>query len=221
MRVTSESTRMCGMPPATPAPTLDGFRRALVDYLRRQAQPPDKFSHQPRLYQLAVQIGVGLAHDDDVLFAAAWLHDLGVFVGHRPHDLTNLARWDHVAYVLDRAPGLLVEFGFPAAKIPAVLEAIRRHQPADDPHTAEGVILRDADILEQLGATGILRTVSKVGRDTRFLTFADALEVLERNLGTLPGQLRLASARVLAEQRATVQRAFLEQARAEAGAITW
>lgn len=205
----------------TPVSPPTGFRRALVDYLRVQAQPPDKFSHQARLYDLATQIGAALAHDDDVLFAAAWLHDLGVFVGHRPEDPAALAQWDHVIYVLDRAPALLAEFGFPGEKTPAVLEAIRAHQPADDPHTAEGVILRDADILEQLGAAGILRTVSKVGRDTRFLTFPDALRVLQRNLETLPGQLRLAPTRALAEPRVALLRAFLMQAQAEAGVIAW
>ena len=203
----------------TPAPT--SFRPALVAYIRAQANPPDKFSHQARLYHLAAQIGTDLAHDDDVLFAAAWLHDLGVFIGHRPEDLAALARWDHVVYVLDRAPALLAEFGFPGEKTPAVLEAVRTHQPADDPRTVEGVILRDADILEQLGAAGILRTVSKVGRDTRFRTFADALRVLGRNLDTLPGQLRLAPARALAAPRVAVLRALLEQAQAEAGEIAW
>lgn len=207
------------MTAALPAPP--GFRQPLVDYIRAQANPPDKFSHQPRLYHLATQIGAGLAHDDDVVFAAAWLHDLGVFVGHRPEDLAALAQWDHVVYVLERAPAVLAEVGFPRDKAPAVLEAIRTHQPADDPHTPEGVILRDADILEQLGAAGILRNVSKVGRDTRFLTFADALRVLERNLDTLPGLLRLAPARDLAVPYVAILRAFLAQARAEAGAVDW
>ena len=205
----------------SPAPPPSGFRRALVDYLRTQAKPPDKFSHQARLYHLATRIGSGLPHDDDVLFAAAWLHDLGVFVGHRPEDPAALSKWDHVVYVLERAPALLAELGFPSGKIPAVLDAIRCHQPADDPRSAEGVILRDADILEQLGAAGILRTVSKVGRDTRFLTFSDALRVLRGNLETLPGQVQLAATRALAEPRIAVLRAFLEQARAEAGAIAW
>ena len=50
----------------------------------------------------------------------------------------------------------------------AVLECIAHHQPQDVPETIESTILRDADILEQLGAVGIVRTVCKVGRDTRF-----------------------------------------------------
>jgi len=198
-----------------------GFRSALVDYIRTQALPPDKFSHQPRLYHLTTRIGAGMTYDDDVVFAATWLHDMGVFVGHRPEDPQLLARWDNVAYVLERAPGVLAELGFPLTKIPAVIEAIRTHQPMDDPCSIEGVILRDADILEQLGATGILRTVSKVGRDTRFLTFSDALRVLERNLGTLPGLLRLDSTRAVAAPYIECLRTFIAQAHAEAGKVAW
>ena len=82
-------------------------------------------------------------------------------------------------------------------------------------------MLRDADILEQLGSVGILRTVSKVGRDTRFLRFTDALRVLRQNVERLPAQLRLAAARRLAEPRLKILREFLEAAEAEADGLEW
>jgi uncharacterized protein len=75
--------------------------------------------------------------------------------------------------------------------------------------------LRDADLLEQLGAVGVLRTVSKVGRDTRFPTYEEALRVLKRNLEELPGLLSLSAARSLAMPRIASMRAFLEAAAAE------
>lgn len=191
------------------------FRSAIVDYIRQQARPVDKFSHQPRLYELTRAIGAGQSYDDDVVFAAVWLHDLGVFVGHRPEDPEALAKWDCVAYSMKRTPEILTCFGFPAEKIPAVVEAIRTHQPQDTPATIEGVILRDADILEQLGAVTVLRTVCKIGRDTRFKTFPDALKVLQKNADTLPGQLKLSTSRALAEPRLQVLRQFLAAAQAE------
>ena len=185
------------------------YHRALADYIASQARPADKFGHQPRLYALARQIAVGHDYDDDVVYAAAWLHDLGVFIGHRPEDPEALARWDHVAYAIDRAPGILHQVSFPAEKIPAVLEAIRTHQPSGEPVSIEGVILRDADILEQLGAIGIMRAVSKLGRDTRYSTFTDAVAALRRSLEALPGQLRLETARALAEPKIRILEAFL------------
>jgi uncharacterized protein len=188
------------------------YRQAIIDYIRAQAKPPDKFSHQERLYQLAVRLGGDEAFDDEILFAAAWLHDLGVFIGHRPEDPGALAKWDNVAYAARQAPALLKQFGFPAEKIPAVVEVIRTHLPSGEPKSREGILLRDADILEQLGAVGVLRTVSKVGRDSRFVYFADALKVLRQNLEQLPAQLKLTAARELARRRIELLRGFLEAA---------
>jgi len=192
------------------------YRQAIIDYIRTQAKPPDKFSHQQRLYKLAVRLAGDEAFDDEVLFAAAWLHDLGVFVGHRPENPAALGKWDNVAYAAQQAPALLQQFGFPVEKIPAVVEVIRTHLPSGEPKSREGILLRDADILEQLGAVGILRTVSKVGRDSRFVYFTDALKVLRRNLEQLPSQLKLGAARELAQKRIEVLRGFLEAAEREA-----
>ncbi|MEI7534454.1 MAG: phosphohydrolase, partial [Verrucomicrobiae bacterium] len=159
--------------------------------------------------------GAGQTYDDDVVFAAVWLHDLGVFVGHRPEEPVALANWDFLGYVLRRTPEILPQLGFPAEKIPAVVEAIRTHQPKDSPTTMEGIILRDADILEQLGAVAVLRTVCKIGRDTRFKTFPDALRVLQKNADTLLDQLTLPASRTLAGPRLQVLRQFLAAANAE------
>jgi uncharacterized protein len=196
---------------------LTDYRQAIVKYICDNAKPPDKYSHQPRLYNLAIQLAGDRPFDDDVLFAAAWLHDLGVFAGHRPQDPARLAGWNHVAYAFQRIPLLLQKFGFPDQKIAAVLEAIRTHLPSAKPTTFEGTLMRDADILEQLGAVGILRIVSKVGRDTRFALHADAVRALGKNAEELPGKLQLDSARRLAEPRLKILRAFLEAAEAEAG----
>ena len=191
------------------------FREAIQTYIAAEAIPREKFGHQPRLYALACRVGKSHEYDDDVVFAAAWLHDLGVFVGHRPEDAEELARWDNTGYAMRRAPELLIGFGFSEAKIPAVVEAIRTHQPHAEPTTIEGLILRDADILEQLGAIAVLRTVCKIGRDTRFTTFEDALKSLRKSLETLPGQLRLETARRIADSKIQTHLAFLEAAESE------
>jgi len=191
------------------------YRQAIADYIRANAEPPDKFSHQPRLYQLAKDLAEGQPFDDDVLYAAVWLHDFGVFIGHRPEDPKKLSGWDNVGYAMEKTPGLLRQFGFPKEKTPAVVEAIRTHLPSGQPTSFEGTLMRDADILEQLGAVGILRTVSKVGRDSRFVHFRDALRVLRNNLETLPSQLKLASTQRQADRRLLVLKCFLEAAEAE------
>ncbi len=195
----------------------NSWRQLLVEYIANEAQPQEKFGHQPRLYALIQTLGKGEAYDDDVVFAASWLHDLGVFVGHRPEDAARLKHWNNTSYAMERAPRILKTFGFPEDKIVPVLECIRTHQPAFTTETIEATLLRDADILEQLGAIGILRTVCKVGRDTRFHTFTDAVTSLLTAIETLPPKLLLPQSKVLAEDRIAAHRAFLEATAREAG----
>jgi uncharacterized protein len=122
---------------------------------------------------------------------------------------------------MEQTPALLERFGFPGEKIAAVVEAIRTHQPSFQPQTTEGKILRDADILEQLGAMGILRTVCKVGRDTRFEDFSSAIKALEKALTELPARISLDSSKRLAEARISAMEQFLGAARAEAGLLLY
>jgi uncharacterized protein len=195
------------------------WRTALETYIREQARPVEKYGHQPRLVTLTRQIAAALEDtpDDDILYAAAFLHDLGVFTGHRPEDPHLLAQWDNTAYALDKAPAILTHLGFPTEKIPAVLACILTHQPHAEPGSLEATILRDADILEQLGAIGITRTLCKVGRDTRFHTFTQAAASLQRALSDLPQKLRLPISITLAAPRIALHQAFLEALVQEAG----
>ncbi len=195
------------------------WRTKLNDYILAQAQPPEKFGHQPRLYALTQQIGATETYDDDIVYAAVYLHDLGVFTGHRPEDLEQLKAWDHTAYAIAQTPAILRNFGFAEEKIEAVQEAVRTHQPHDIPQTIEATIVRDADILEQLGAVAILRTTCKVGRDTRFQSFTQAVASLQKALDNLPPLINLPQTRNLAEPRIATLRAFLEATHSEAGEL--
>ena len=199
----------------------ESWRRSVVEYIRGEAQPADKFGHQPRLYALACRVGEGTAFDDDVVFAAAWMHDLGVFLGHRPDDPDQLARWDHVPYTIARSRELLAGWGFPAEKLEDVAEAIRTHQPQNEPATTEAILLRDADILEQLGAIGAMRALVKVGRDSRYPTYSSVIPVLRRAAEELPGKLRTANAKQLAAPRVERLRMLLAAIEEEAGTLLY
>jgi len=201
--------------------TSQGWRDSVVAYIRAQALPVDKFGHQPRLYELAKQIAAGSNCDDDVLFATAWLHDIGVFLGHRPVDPDRLADWDHVPYTIAKSEELLKEWGFPTEKLADVAEAIRTHQAKDEAVLPEAVVLRDADILEQLGAIGALRALVKIGRDTRFNTYSDVVPVLEIALDNLPGKLKLSSSRELARGKIRSLSMLLDAIHEEAGELLY
>ena len=197
--------------------TARGWRQSVIDYIRIEAQPEDKFGHQPRVYALATRIADGIGYDDDILFAAAWMHDLGVFTGHRPKDPAQLSAWNHVPYTIRRSRELLPTWGFPVEKLDGVEEAIRFHQAKDEPFTAEGILMRDADILEQLGAIGVLRAAVKIGRDTRYRNFSSIVPVLNEAVNHLASQTRLTSSKIMAESRARMLRSFITAINEEAG----
>ena len=200
---------------------MTAWRESVEAFIRAEAMPVDKFGHQPRLYALTTQIAASTEFDrkcdDDVLFAAAWMHDLGVFLGHRPADPVALASWDHVPYTITETRKLLTDWGFPAAKRAAVAETIRTHEAKYEAVLPEAIVLRDADILEQLGAIGALRAFVKVGRDTRFAIFSDVIPVLERAVQVLPAKLRLPSSRELARTRVAFLESLLGAIREEGG----
>jgi len=195
------------------------WRDRVVAYIRAEARPVDKYGHQPRLYILATTLGKGAAYDDDVLFAATWMHDLGVYVGHRPENPEELARWDHIPYTIAKTRELLPGWGFPVEKLDSVAEAIRTHQSHDQPELFEAILLRDADILEQLGAIGALRAFVKVGRDTRYPTFTSVVPVLRKAVDELPGKLATEPARSMARPKVEILNALLESLSNEAGAL--
>ncbi|SDF99299.1 HD domain-containing protein [Terriglobus roseus] len=201
--------------------TQEGWRGAIVRRIRIEALPPEKFSHQARLYALTRQIAASFTEpvDDDVLFGATWVHDLGVFLGHRPSEPEALKRWNSTAYTVAHAGAVLRECGFPEEKIAAAVECIRTHEAHGEPTTIEGTILRDADLLEQLGAVAVMRTTAKIAQDTRFITFADATRSLEKALATVPPQIRLEKAKELAAPRIAALRSFLDSLQQESGGL--
>src|SRR5258708_21855577 len=80
--------------------------------------------------------------DDDVLFAAAYLHDMAAF---KPWEDEKLDHSDVAAGIVDT---VLKGTGFPMVKIDAVRGAIRTHMYYRDPAGPEALYLHDADALD-------------------------------------------------------------------------
>ncbi len=105
----------------------------------------------------------GTQGDELVLLAAAYLHDIVSLPKNHPdrHLSSRLAAKE--------AAVILLELGFPAAKINAVGHAIEAHSfsanlPAE---TLEARLLQDADRMEALGAIGLARVFYTSGRMER------------------------------------------------------
>lgn len=174
--------------------------------------------HCRRLYSIERQIahGEGIEADDDVLFALAWLHDVGTFdefarYGGSPPECAASA-----------ADQLLAAAGFPVEKLERVSRIIRQHSfEGETRDTVEARILRDADMLEFLGSIGLMRLLSIVG-DEEWVPDPRAALTLALQFGvTLPRKLFFETSRRLASDRLAETVAFTDSLSAETAGLAW
>lgn len=144
-------------------------------------------AHSQRDYLLSLKLAEkdGVPVDRDVLFAAAFLHDMG---GFPPYEKPNV---DHAVRSAELVESILVPAGFPKAKIPAVQAAVLSHSYYDPnpPTTPEGIVLHDADTIDFMGVLGIARIISLTQREAAAPTLRGAIAVLEKMHGLLFGKL--------------------------------
>lgn len=158
------------------------------------------YDHFKRVYSTARQLS-GADVDDDVLHAACFLHDI---VQEEPHNTKSA----------EAAEAFLKDIGFPAGKIPAVKDAIINHIPNGRPRTAEGVLLRDADIMDFLGAVGVVR-LSIAGWDWfGAKTMAEVADIMEK-YSTLKNKLSLLNSRRMLKNKMVIMDMFIEQLKTE------
>jgi len=203
-------------PPATTpagipldAPWKDSVFKFATEKLQHSAWG---VSHSERDYLLASRLAAEskLEIDTDVLFAAAFLHDVGAFDAFRKEGV------DHTDRAAELAPDILTGAGFPAAKVEAVQDAIRNHMyyraKAGRP---EAIVLHDADTLDFLGTIGIARILSLTTRHRWATDLATAAKTLEGFNTELPPTLMTNAAKTIALARVAESNAILASLKAE------
>jgi HD superfamily phosphodiesterase len=170
------------------------------------------YSHSERDYALAHSLAASdhVALDDDVLFAASYLHDIAAFPpwgGDEPPDHSDVGA--------DAVEKILLGTGFPMSKLDAVRAAIRTHMYYRDPLAAEAVYLHDADALDWLGAIGIARIFALVDPNGGDMNGPKAVEMLEDNLRKVPSRVVSPAGRAMVGQRKSELQRFLKELRAE------
>ena len=165
-------------------------------------------SHSRRDYALAKQMAAqdGVALDDDVLFAAAFLHDMSAFPAWSVKDQ------DHADAAAGKIDLVLGDTDFPKAKLDAVRAAIRTHMYGRDPVAPEARFLHDADALDWLGAIGVARQFANAPAASEAVRQIQTLMVrVPPRVVTPAGKARLPS--LLEEDKA-----FLDALKRESGA---
>src|SRR5688500_9239971 len=179
------------------------WRAAIYAHAREKLlHPAWGWRHSERDFLLARQIAreEGLTIDEDIVFAAAFLHDSGAIPPFAREGV------DHAIRSAELAEPLLRKAGFPMAKFPAVKAAITGHMfdrkaGASD----EAVVLHDADALDFLGATGIARRLSVTGDAPDMDSVFAKLEQVYRDI---PERLVTGTAKRMAIPRLVAMQAF-------------
>jgi uncharacterized protein len=168
------------------------------------------WQHCERNYQIAMRLAHadGLKVDTDVLFAAAFLHDMAAFP---PYEMKGVEHGDRAAIT---SVAVLRDAGFPMKKIAAVQAAERGHMYYSNPgKMPEAIVLHDADSLDFLGAIGAARMISLTGEKTA--DFGDALGTLRSFLHDVPPRLITKTGRSIGAARATELRRLLDELASE------
>ena len=193
------------------AENLETLYKEILTYAeeRLEGERVSGLDHALRVLRWCEVLGRGQKVDMDVLRAAAYLHDVSV---------PSSGREGHYEESARMAEALLRKIGFPDDKIGAVVHAIRAHSRfgGPDPETREAEILYDADVLDFIGAVGLVRGVARgldVGEYTGDLTEAAAL--FERMKETAGTTLYTARGREIAEGRLKVVDDFIRLLREE------
>ncbi len=148
-------------------------------------QPAWGYSHCIRDYHLAQNLAAAdhVNLDDDVLYAAAYLHDIAAF---EPWANEKI---DHSDVGADAVEAILKGTGFPMSKLEAVRGAIRTHMFYRDPKGPEALYLHDADALDWLGAIGVARIFGLVDPKGGSPDGPKAAAMLVENLQKVPSRV--------------------------------
>jgi len=207
------STTLIGAEGAAAQPDAPADWHATVrDFARQHFKHPAwGYSHSLRDYSLARELAAAdhVTLDDDVLFAAAYLHDMAAFAPWANDKL------DHSDVGADRVDSILKGTGFPMGKIDAVRGAIRTHMYYRDPTGPEALYLHDADALDWLGAIGVARIFALVDPNGGDPDGPKAVKMLEDNLAKVPARVLSPAGRARLPQRKTELEQFLKNLRRE------
>lgn len=190
----------------TASPDAKNWRTSTERFARDNFRTPDMgYAHLDRVYLLAVEMARedGVALDDDVLFAAAMLHDIAEF---KPWAKAGV---DHSDVGADLAPKYLAKFGFPMEKAAAVQDAIRTHMYYRDPVSDEARYLHDADALEGLGAVGVMRYTAMIDASGKVANTNAVMKIVATNLAEIPDRLVTPAGNRRMPERRDEMRAFM------------
>jgi uncharacterized protein len=190
---------------------MEGLYERILAFARERlkGERVSGLDHALRVWRWCENLGRGEEVDKDVLHAAALLHDVSIPVSGRQRHYEDSARI---------AEALLREIGYPEEKIGAVAHVIRAHSRfgGPDPESREAEVLYDADVLDFIGAIGLVRGVARGLDSGEYAGDVAEAPALFEGMKEMAGmRLYTARAREIAEGRLKVIDEFIERLREE------
>lgn len=140
------------------------------------------FDHVMRVYDLALRLAENEDVNLDIIKAATLLHDIG---GKREVD-DSTGKTDHAIEGAKMAEPILSNLGYSNDMIKHIQDCIvsHRYRTENKPQTQEAKIVFDADKLETIGAIGVARAFTWIGRNNAHIyKKTDINEYVKKNLG--------------------------------------
>ncbi len=170
------------------------------------------WGHTKRVSKLSKKLGREEGADLKILEVAALLHDIGIHKNRKNHEKISA----------EMARNFLENFG----KREEVVDCIESHRfsKGESPGTLEAKILQDADMLDAIGAVGIIRAAYFSGYNSRPI-FDSVKKSLEEDKGRyesmidhfnvkllkIKERLNTTTAREIAQKRHEFMESFLDQ----------
>jgi len=183
------------------------WRKTVQEFAAKNLRHPAwGYSHSMRDYALAAELAKAdhVTLDDDVLFAAAYLHDMAAVAPWVKQDVDHA---DEAARIVD---SVLQGTGFPMTKLDAVRDTIRTHMFQRDPVKPEAIYLHDADALDWLGVIGVARIVAIVDPNGGAPDLPAAIKMIKDNLAQVPSRVISPAGRARVAPRIKEAQAFLD-----------
>lgn len=175
-------------PLTNPCENITGWRDSICKFAQKSlVHFAWGYEHGIRDYLLAMKLAQvdKVEVDEDVVFAAALLHDMG---GFPPYEKEGI---DHALRSTQVVDDILEPAGFPMEKSEAVKKAILTHSYYETlkPETPEALVLHDADTLDFLGAISIARILSVAGKEKAIPDPKSAIKLMTHFQKDLPTKI--------------------------------
>ena len=183
------------------------YRESISQFAERFQHPAWGINHFKRVYSMSLKLAEAekVDLDEEAIFAAAFLHDMGAFEPFKDSLI------DHADRSTQLCVDKLLQFKFPAQKIALVKDIIEHHMFYSDSGTSfEAVVFRDADMLDFMGYIGITRMLSIVELDNWTPNLKSALDLIYKFSIELPEKLITSEAKKIGYIRKAEMEEYLK-----------